>query len=304
MALEFDIAVFALNEARTIETCVAAIDRACLGHDSRISVFLNGTTDRSIDILKNVKTVNASLQTYFCPIADKANAINQFLYSFREPKADVHFFIDGYIAVSLEALKALANALAAQQHAHIASGIPLSGGSRKDVARAGGSHVWGNLFAMRPAFANRCTAAQVRLPRGLYWGDGLIGAMAKHDLDPLSRRWDDSRVVAVMDATYSFRPLSPFRSQDIRRQYRRQTRQALGRIENEALKAIVYRDGFAGLPTNSKEMVVDWLQTHQPPFLPSVMKNLFMRRAIKNVRSSRDTDLVAAELLAFRELIP
>lgn len=304
MTLEFDIAVFALNEARTIKACVAAIDRACLGHDSRISIFFNGTTDRSISILKYFKTKNASLQIYFCPIADKANVINHFLYLFRKPKARVHFFVDGYIVISLGAFEALANALAVHQPAHIASGIPLSGRSRKDIARPGESGVRGNLFAMRPAFADRCVAAQVRLPRGLYWGDGLLGAMAKHDLDPLSRQWDDNRVIDVMDATYSFRPLSPFRLQDIQRQYRRQTRRALGRIENEALKAILYRDGFAGLPANSKEMVVNWLQIHQPPFSSSFIENFFMRRAIKNLRLSRDTDPVAAEWLTFKAVVP
>src|SRR5690242_10357698 len=91
MTFQFDIGVFAVNESRTIRSCVGALDRACEGHTARISVLLNGITDNSTQILKSLKLLHASLEVYLFPEADKATAINEFLYSIRDCAAKVHF---------------------------------------------------------------------------------------------------------------------------------------------------------------------------------------------------------------------
>ena len=36
-------------------------------------------------------------------------------------------------------------------------------------------------------------------------------------------------------------------------------RQARGRLENEAIKKIIYRYGYGGLPTFADDMIADWL---------------------------------------------
>jgi hypothetical protein len=299
-SVEFDIAVFSTNEAKTIASCVTAIDRACRGHSSRISVLFNGTTDASISIIRSIKLANACLKMFLCRVEDKANTMNQFLYVLRDPTSLTHFFVDGYVAITPGALEALADALATHPDAYMASGVPLNGRSAKaivDNVRSGRTGVRGNLFAMRPTFADRIVTAQLRLPRGLYRGDGLLGAMAKHNLDPLSRSWDENRVIDVLDATYSFRPLSPFRWKDIQRQYRREIRQARGRMENEAIKAIVYRDGFSGLPADSDDMLVNWLQRCCPPSSRSFRERFFINRAAKKVSISRRVASNAKELI-------
>src|SRR4051812_39101348 len=119
MDIQFDVAVFAYNEGRAIRACVEALDRACEGHAARISVLLNGTTDNSIQELQSLDLLHSVLQVYFIPEPDKANAINQFLYSIRDPSAGVHFFVDGYVVVTPGALCAIADALAADKHAYI-----------------------------------------------------------------------------------------------------------------------------------------------------------------------------------------
>src|SRR3954463_13108411 len=108
MDIQFDIAVFAYNEGRTIRACVEALDRACEGYTARISVLLNGTTDDSLQTLRSLDALHSVLQVYYIPEPDKANAINQFLYSIRDCSADVQFFVDGYVMVPPGALRAIA----------------------------------------------------------------------------------------------------------------------------------------------------------------------------------------------------
>ncbi len=301
MPVQFDVAVFAANEAKTIKSCVMAIDQACRGYASRISVILNGTTDNSRSVLEAIHTHNACLQVYSIGIADKSNAINDFIYYLRDREASAHFFIDGYVTINSNALRSLADALAADPHAYIASGFPLSGRNAKAIAneiRSGRRGVRGNLFAMRPAFADRIVAAQLRLPIYLYRGDGLLGAMAKHDLDPfINRPWDETRVIEAVDATYTFRPLSPFRWRDVQRQYRRVVRQVYGRIENEAIKEIIYQKGYAALPVNISEATVEWLRRNRPPIPRSLAERFVTRQALKKVLTTPQIKPMQAELI-------
>jgi len=300
MPVQFDIAVFAANEAATIESCVTAIDRACHGHTAQISVLLNGTTDNCISILQTIDIHNVLLRVYSLAVADKSNAINNFLYFVRDRSAIAHFFVDGYVRITHGALQALVDALVANPSAQIASGVPIRGRSAKAIAddvRAGGSEIRGNLFAMRPAFADHFVAEQLRLPRGLYRGDPLLASMAKHDFDALNKPWDNNRVIGVLDATYDVRPLSPFRWQDIRRQYRREINQARGWIENEAIKEIIYRNGYSALPIDSNEMIVTWLQRNRRSLPRSLKAKFFTHQAIKKLSIGPRVEPIQAELI-------
>jgi hypothetical protein len=245
---------------------------------------LNGTTDNSIQMLQSLDLPRSILRVYLIPEPDKSNAINQFLYSLRDHSANIYFFVDGYVMVTPGALRALADALTEDQHAYIASGVPLvghsAGAALEDVRQSKG-HLRGNLFAMRADFAARIVAEQVRLPVGLYRGDGLLGAMAKHDLSRPKGPWDDGRVIGVPAATFTFRPLSPLRWNDIKRQYRRWIRVALGNIENEMLREIVYQSGFSGLPDNGRELVIRWLHKRPRSWHYYIRDGLFTNLAVR-----------------------
>lgn len=305
MAIEFDISVYATNEAETLADCITAIDNACRGYAGRISVLLNGTTDQSVSILRKMKTENADLAVLLFPIANKANAINHFLYEARDPAAAVLFFVDAYVTIGTGALCALADALAAHQHAQMAYGVPREGRWAKAIAedaRAGRGTIQGNLYAMRRAFADRLVTQQLRVPLGIYWGDALLAAMAKHDLRrPGEVPWDDSRVIGVVDADFITRPRSPFRWRDIQRQYAREIRQARGRMENAAMKAILYRDGFSGLPADGNSMTIQWLRTQASPFSGSWRRRFFTKQAIKKIPASPYGGPLAPELVLFQE---
>ena len=285
--VDFDIAVYAVNEAATIEACIRSIDSACAGRHGHIAVLLNGTTDESTSILAGTRLTHAALSVYLFPVADKANAINHFLYTLRQ-RATAHFGIDAYTMIGPTALQAIVEALASQPQALIASGVPVNGRSAKfqaDSTLRGGA-VDGRLYALRSSFVDRLVEARLQLPLQLYWGDGLLGSMAAHDLCPMRKHWDNSRLIGVPDATFSITPLSIFLWRDVRRHYKREIRQRVGRVQNEAIKTIIYTRGYEALPANANEMAATWLKAN--PLQPrSLRDRFFVRKALQYIDAQR-----------------
>lgn len=274
----WSVAVFGHNEARRIGCCLRAIAAAADGHPTRAIVILNGTTDESATVVRDIASkTSLEIELHTIAIADKSNAINQFLYLLR-PEADLYAFVDAYAEIGPQALNALAAALRRHPDAMAVSGVPMNGRSSRSVqAQTLGNGVLnGQLFALRPDFVRRLTARGIRIPFGLYRGDGLLGSMAAHDLDPIGTRWDASRIRGVAEACFMIAPLSPFRPADLRRQARRMLRQARGTVENAAIRAIIGERGYEGLPAHAGDMVRDWLRTHELP--PGPVPALILRR--------------------------
>lgn len=294
---DFDIAVFATNEASAIRECINSIDDASADHNSHVSVMLNGTTDNSVEILERMKCRNASVTVYRFPIADKANAINHFLYNLRR-NANVYFCIDGHVRITAGSLQAMRTALTEHPHAHVASSIQLTGRSAKRYAMQvlRGGAITGQFFALRPAFIDKLIGCGFRLPLQIYRGDSLLGSMAAHDLDALGAPWDDGRIIGVADAGFMIRSLSPFRLRDVRRQFHREIRQARGAMENEAVKSIIYTGGYAALPDNANQMLRAWLASNQPR-PRSLRQTFFMKLALRQLAQSATIDSVPPKLL-------
>ncbi len=275
-----------MNEAATIASCLESLDANCEGVPARILLLLNGSTDDTLAIAEGLRLKHATLEIHASRGADKANAINQYVHRLRDPGA-LAFFVDGYITAHAGALPAIEGALAAHPHAHVASAVPVSGRSsaymRAQLLKGGG--ISGNLFACTPRFLDRLVAAGLRLPLFLYRGDGLIGSMAAHDLDAIGTPWDNSRLIGVADATYEFRPLSPFRWRDVKRQLKREVRQARGTLESAAVKALIYERGYAALPGDADTLVRDFVAAKGLP--PAGLKARFLRHlALKDLRAS------------------
>jgi hypothetical protein len=152
-----------------------------------------------------------------------------------------------------------------------------------------GGRLHGQLHAFRPAFLDRLTEAGLRLPVGLYRGDGLLGSMACHNLDPRHVAWDGHRIAGAQAATYCIPQLSPLRPGDIRRQFRRKIRQMRGRLENAAISAIIYEHGYQGLPGHADDMIAAYLQTHPVPAV-SLPDRTFMALALRQHARARRPD--------------
>lgn len=298
--VDWSIAVFARNEAASLPGCLQAIEEAARGVTAHLTVILNGTTDESHDVLRREMGRLAPLASgYVIPFADKANAWNQFVYALR-PRAWVYFFIDAYARVDAAALRELADSLEADNHANAAAAVPSTGRSaaalRAAMIAEGGLH--GSLFALRRSFLDRLTADGLRLPIGLYRGDGLIGSFVRHDLDA-RRPWDRTRIRVAPGATWRTRPLSPWRPSDIRRQARRMIQQRRGRCEAEALRRIIREAGFKALPLFADLMLADWLrETRAGEGFSFRIKglSLLMRRALRSPRLPSERDITAIPL--------
>lgn len=291
--LDFCLAVFAANEAQLIGACLRSIDEAVAGRACHVDVMLNGTTDATPDMIRAMPMHHTPISVWHHPVGDKAMAINNYL-ALTRPDAPVVIMMDAYVRLEPQALVALVAGLGAAPRATIASGVPRNGRSARSFTTqllAGGG-INGNLYAMRQGFVDTMVARGYRLPVGLYRTDPLIGSMAAHDLDPLGTPWTAERLIGVAEAGYAITPLSPLRWSDIRRQFRRELRQARGLIENEAIKSLIYANGYSALPKYADHMIMAWLATHKFT-APNLRKLCFLRLALSELKTSRTSALLS-----------
>ncbi|MDB5412177.1 MAG: hypothetical protein JWR10_512 [Rubritepida sp.] len=284
----WSVAVFARNEAARIGPCLRALSRATGAERLHVTVLLNGTQDGS-DATAAAAMREAGLAgcLYDIPFGDKSHAINLYLHRLR-PTAAMHVLMDGYAEIWPEALALLARRLATTPEAQAAAAVPSTGRSsaalRRHMLAAPGLH--GSLFALRDSFVERLTAAGYRLPRGLYRGDGLLGSMVLHDLDALGGGWIGSRIAVEGEASWSIQPGRVWRWRDLSRHGRRMLQQGRGRLERTALRAVIYRDGFGGLPEDANRMVLDWIAEDPQAHTPRPWRDPFALAALARIRQA------------------
>ncbi len=286
---DISVAVFCHNEAARIGACLASIAAAGRGFRLGVTVIANGTTDASISRAKAaIEAAKLPAHIYAIPHGDKSNAINHSFYELRQ-KAKLHVFIDAYAIIAANSFSGFAAMLSSHKEAVAATGVAGNGrtmaAATEETLREGG-RLHGQLHAFRPSFLDRLTAEGLFLPIGLYRGDGLLGSMACHDLEPLTNPWDGSRIKGTVEAVYEIPRLSPLRPGDVKRQYRRKLRQMRGLLENAALQSIIYTQGFAGLPHYADEMINEWVAAGGEVETNGVDR-LFMNRARKQIETSR-----------------
>jgi hypothetical protein len=262
MPAAVSVAVFARNEAAGLQDCLRALDVALDGLDAGITVVLNDTTDHSAGAVRRFAGSSPHpVRLFEIRFGDKSNAWNQYVHALA-PAALMHVFVDGYAVMTPDAVRDLAAALAENPQAHAAAALPSCGRSapaqRAAMRRSPSLH--GSLHALRGAFLDRVRAAGIRLPVGLYRGDGLIGSLVVHDLDAQANPWDTGRIALAEAATWTVAPLSPFRPRDLRRLWNRRIQQARGGFEDAALKECIYSGNFGALPRFADRMVADWLR--------------------------------------------
>jgi len=287
-ACDISVTVFCHNEAARIGACLASI--AAAGRTMRLgtTIIANGTTDASIQrATVALQAANLPGRIYFIPHADKSNAINQSFYALRQP-ARLHVYIDAYAVMAPDSFNGFTTVLARHQEAVAATGVAGNGRTMKAATEETllyGGRLHGQLHAFRPSFLDRLTEAGLRLPVGLYRGDGLLGSMACHDLDALRNPWENHRVKGTAEAVYLIPELSPFHPRDIVRQFRRKIRQMRGRMENAAMTALIYSQGFAALPASADDLLADWLATGGTVPV-SRADRLFMHLALRDIGRS------------------
>ena len=302
-AWDWNIAVFCRNERPYIGACLQAIANAIGTHNAIVTIIVNGSTDNSAILARDAARAHGfSFVVYTIPHGDKANAINQFMHRIRED-ARLYFFVDGYTRVSPTAFRAMDACLSDRADVVAATGVAANGRTMRlatPETLASGGRLHGQLHGLRGEFVDRLVARGIRLPIGLYYGDGLVGSMAMHDLDPLHIEWNTRRIAGLPDAAYEIPTLSLFRIRDLRRQFNRKVRQMRGRLENAAIRSIVYQHGYEGLPAYSDDMIRSFLAAHEMPRVP-LADRPFMALAKRQIGKAAKPD---AEWLAPRRFDP
>lgn len=285
---EWQVAVFCQNERSRIGACLTSIVAAIGLRRGLITVIINGSNDGS-EVAAQVASaeIKTPIQIFCIPHADKANAINCFLHDRHlRVDAELYFFIDGYTTVSPDALRAIATSLIHCSGAVAATGVAGNGRTETRSARQTidvGGVMHGQLYALKPDFVRRMVEAGIRLPIGLYRGDGLLGSMAAHDLDAMGQPWMNSRLIGVAEATFEIDALSLFRLRDLRRQFRRKVRQMRGKLETAAIKQVIYAAGYRALPAFADDMIRDFLADNPVPTVP-LLDRFFMALALRHHR--------------------
>lgn len=289
---DWNVAVFCRNEQASIGYCIKSIAAAIGARRGLITLIVNGSTDDSAGVAWDAaRRCGASITVYTIPHGDKANAMNRFYYDLREPAA-FYFFVDAYAKIGPDALMELEACLATRPEIVAATGVAANGRTmhrHTEPTLNDGGQLHGQLHALRMDFIDQLVARKIRIPIGLYYGDGLVGSMAMHNLDPLHIPWESKRIGGSPGAFYEIPMLSPFRLADLQRQFHRKTRQMRGRLENLAIRSIVYDHGYEGLPIYADDMIRTYLANHPLPQV-SWSDRLFRDRALRQIKEARLPD--------------
>ena len=297
--VDWQVGVFCQNEGDRLADCLRSIDAAVGARRALITVILNGSTDNSLAVVRaTMGALNTPVQVFEIPVGDKSNAINAYVHDRHvRVDADLYFAVDGYAVINPGGLAAMESALRANPGALAASGMAGNGRTspleNQRTAEVGGVFR-GQFNAMRASFVCRMEEGGVRLPIGLYRGDGLLGSIAAHDLDPVGNTWENSRVLGVDNAVFLIKPLSPFRVRDLRRHLNRKVRQMRGLLENAAIRTVAHANGFTALPMFADDMIRDFLRAHPIPAV-ALPDRPFMTLALRRHRRATKPDAASLQ---------
>ena len=256
------VMVLAHNEAENIVGCLDSIYGAEPGKTFSIFVMANGCTDDTEKIVKEYAEHHDGVNLVSIAMADRCNAWNVFIHETvptHVADRDAYFFMDGDCRACPGSFSELAKGLAANAGANAAGAPPMSGRDReKDTIRLLNDHcIVANLYALSGGFVQRIRAKGVRLPLGLNAADdGLIGALAKWDLDPRTE-WDDARIVPCAKAGFTFDSFSPMNLKEWKRYWRRLILYGCRHYDNQLLGPRLKKDGIGGMPKRISDLYSD-----------------------------------------------
>lgn len=178
------IAVFAHNEEKSITASLNAIVAAGLAPEDRVTVLVNGTTDRTHALVDDFAATDSRVGCVDIAFGDKANAWNVYVHTHAPRDAAAHVFIDGDVRISAGALDRFRAALDAHPEALALSALPRGGRQSEGWAeRIVKNHgMPGNFYALRGSVVERMSG-RFWLPVGLIGDDTLLRNMVLRDFD-------------------------------------------------------------------------------------------------------------------------
>ncbi|MDR3369912.1 hypothetical protein [Rhodoferax sp.] len=293
------VVIFACRESplqlrRTLE---AALRSAA--HCSVVHLLVNGNPTLADALAAELRLrqgalelppASPDLKVWSIPLADKANAWNQYLHRLWAGE-EITFFVDGYVRLNPDAVTLLGNVVAANAQALGGSGVPTMGRSAKAIRETmilnTGYH--GNFCCIKGDTIGQMRAKQIRLPVGLYRTDSLMGAILSYSLDPSTHVWDDVRIQVHPTASWQIDAAKWWRMNDLQAFFRRRLRQARGELEKAAFSEHLAkrRRVPAELPDTTKELVSAWVTTCPEDYKRLARKHFLTAKALESFRTPR-----------------
>ncbi|MCP5216162.1 MAG: glycosyltransferase family 2 protein [Pseudomonadales bacterium] len=255
------IAVFAHNEAKTIQRALESIITAIGNQGISIYVLANGCTDTTIErVHQSAANIN-NLWLLESKVADKASAWNLFVHEVlsnnRLAGLDICFFMDGDVTLAVDALELLAAALEQVPSAEAAGAMPATG-RNKDAWRQRmpiSGMLAGNCYALRSSFIQQIRERPVRMPVGLIGEDFFVSwLVASNVWRKQLTKDEDVRCIFHKEAEFAFRSLSPWSLTDCRTYMRRKWRYTLRGLQHQMLILLLMRQGLEAMPRNVSEL--------------------------------------------------
>lgn len=284
---EWAVAIFAARESAselilTVDSVIFAALKSTI-----INVLVNGNDALAKDIsemLRPYQTTGSrsTIRVWTIALGDKAHAWNQYVHHVH-PNARVHFFVDGYVCLSPDALGLLDDGLTARPDSLGGTGVPTSGRTasrlRQQMLSQGGMH--GNLFALKAQTMHSLRQMHFRLPLGLYRTDSTLGAALAFGLNPSKYEWDiKTRVYVHPEVTWTTSKKKWWRYAEVKSQFKRILRQGQGVLENRAVENFLafQKHSPEQLPRTAAELVLDWINSH-----PKEARSLFWQAPLSRL---------------------
>lgn len=246
------VAIFAHNEERRIAGCIKSLP---LSSDAfEFHLLVNGTTDRTVEIARQVTTGNAHFHVHDLPFGGKARTWNHFVDVLFDDAAPACFFVDGDAEVMPGALEAMLVTLTANPKANGVNAMPVTGRKqhiyRPMMLKDHG--IFGALYGLSGNFVTRLRASGIRLPHDLIGDDGLIGALAKTDLGPESN-WEKARIANCEAAQFRFEEADWHVPTTWSLQARRMINYSVRRYQNMVVSTVMRGPGPTALPKSMRD---------------------------------------------------
>lgn len=252
--MTLSVCIFAHNEERLLPECIGALDRAAAGAQYAAHILVNGCTDHTDDVATSLASADSRLTVHTLPVADKANAWNDYVYRLA-PEASAHIFIDGDVKPSKNAISELAATLAANPRAYAAAALPATGRSRRQWTTRLylDRHLSGNLYALSDEALQAFRKRDLHLPFGAKGEDGLIAYLLLTNLEGGEDDSHGERIAVADGATFEFQSLL-LNTQDLRTYHRRLMRYSERHFQKQLLYSLLKRAGVQVLPESVYEI--------------------------------------------------
>lgn len=265
------VCIFAHNEEKNLPRCIEALDGAAAGSDYVVHILENGSKDQTALIARAFAAADDRIHVHRLPIADKANAWNEYIHRIADP-ADIHIFMDGDVVAWRGAFRAFGLAFEASKGALAAAGLPTSGRSRRQwTAKLFNERcLSGNLYALSSKALDLIRAREIRMPVGLIGEDGLLSYLLLTDLKGGEDDAHRERIAIATGAFFEFESLG-LNVRDLNVYRRRLRRYSLRYFQDEILYAILKGQGVGAMPEYIEDI-----------FTPDSVARLSPRRDLQN----------------------